>query len=310
MGSLVFWVLLLGSLVLPLNSSPFNPFVFSHRPLSSSFNGLSENFYAKSCPKVEKLIWNALGCEGSVLITSTAHDAERDADLNLSLPPDGFDLVIRAKKIVEAACPGVVSCADILAILARDVVYYAKGPWWPVDKGRRDGRNSKAANVAANVPSGYSNLTDLIERFQSKGQSKFDLVTLSGAHNLGLTHCKEFANRLRQPDPTMNETLRTGLINGCPYPKIDPLVVVPFDETPAQFDNGYYENLRLHRGVLTSDQALFSGGDEYIRKMVLRFAEDKEQFFKLFGYAMKRLGAVGVKTGTEGEIRRECTSFN
>ncbi|XP_042490863.1 peroxidase 55-like [Macadamia integrifolia] len=325
MGSLVFWVLLLGSLLPP-------------RPLLSSSNGLSVNFYGNTCPNVENFIWNALvekmrepnkpnitlpgtlrlffhdcfveGCDGSVLITSTANDAERYADINKSLPPDGFDIVIRAKKAVEAACPGVVSCADILAILARDVVYYAKGPWWPVEMGRRDGRISKAAHAADQVPSGYSNLTDLIVRFQFKGLSKFDLVTVSGAHNLGSTHCIEFADRIRQHDPILNETLRAGLIKGCPYPKIDPLVVIPFHEPPFQFDNEYYKSLMQNKGLLTSDQALFSGGDEYIREMVLRFAGDKELFFKSFGNAMQRLGAVGVKTGTEGEIRRECTSFN
>ncbi|XP_042490874.1 peroxidase 55-like [Macadamia integrifolia] len=323
MGSLVFWVLLLGSLLPP-------------RPLLSSSNGLSENFYANTCPNVETFIWNALveklkepfrptlpatlrlffhdcfveGCDGSVLISSKAYDAERDAEINLSLIPDGFEVVNLAKKAVEAACPGVVSCADILAILARDVVYYAKGPWWPVEKGRRDGRNSKAANAAAQLPSGNSNLTDLIEMFQSKGLSKFDLVTLSGGHTLGLSHCTEFANRLRRPDPTMNETLRVDIIDRCPYPKINPLVMMEFDETAFQFDNLYYKRLRQLRGLLTSDQELFSGGDEYIRAMVSRFAEDQELFFKSFGNAMKRLGAVGVKTGTEGEIRKDCISFN
>lgn len=62
------------------------------------------------------------GCDASILITSSDRDAERDAEENLSLPGDGFDTVIKAKEAVEAKCPGVVSCADILAIAARDVV--------------------------------------------------------------------------------------------------------------------------------------------------------------------------------------------
>lgn len=64
------------------------------------------------------------GCDASILISSP--NAERDAPDNLSLAPDGFDTIIRAKQAVEAQCPGVVSCADILAIAARDVVVMVK----------------------------------------------------------------------------------------------------------------------------------------------------------------------------------------
>lgn len=62
------------------------------------------------------------GCDASVLIASPNNDAEKDAPDNLSLAGDGFDTVVKAKQAVEAQCPGVVSCADILVIAARDVV--------------------------------------------------------------------------------------------------------------------------------------------------------------------------------------------
>jgi peroxidase len=63
------------------------------------------------------------GCDGSVLITSTpGNTAERDADDNKSLAPEGFDTVNAAKAAVEDACPDVVSCADILTIAARDAI--------------------------------------------------------------------------------------------------------------------------------------------------------------------------------------------
>ena len=62
------------------------------------------------------------GCDASVMIASPNGDAEKDAEDNLSLAGDGFDTVVKAKEAVEAVCPGVVSCADVLAIAARDVV--------------------------------------------------------------------------------------------------------------------------------------------------------------------------------------------
>ena len=68
------------------------------------------------------------GCDASVIIASPRGDAEKDAPDNLSLAGDGFDTVIKAKQAVEAQCPGVVSCADILAIAARDVVVLVSIP--------------------------------------------------------------------------------------------------------------------------------------------------------------------------------------
>ena len=57
-----------------------------------------------------------------MLIASPNGNAEKDASENLSLAGDGFDTVIKAKEAVEGACPGVVSCADILALATRDVI--------------------------------------------------------------------------------------------------------------------------------------------------------------------------------------------
>ena len=61
------------------------------------------------------------GCDGSVLLNSTNNNqAEKAGIPNLSLR--GFQVIDAAKTAVEAACPGVVSCADILALVARDSI--------------------------------------------------------------------------------------------------------------------------------------------------------------------------------------------
>ena len=49
--------------------------------------------------------------------------AEKDAEENRDLRVEGFETVRKAKALVEGKCPGVVSCADILAIAARDYVH-------------------------------------------------------------------------------------------------------------------------------------------------------------------------------------------
>lgn len=66
------------------------------------------------------------GCDASVLISSKAGSkefAEKDAEDNKELAVEAFDTVNKAKAVVESKCPGVVSCADILALAARDFVH-------------------------------------------------------------------------------------------------------------------------------------------------------------------------------------------
>lgn len=64
-------------------------------------------------------IW-AQGCDGSVLLDDTITlRGEKRASPNIhSL--GGFRIIDRIKNKLESECPGVVSCADILTIAARD----------------------------------------------------------------------------------------------------------------------------------------------------------------------------------------------
>ena len=60
------------------------------------------------------------GCEGSVLLNSPTNQSEKNAFPNSSLR--GFHIIDKIKTALEKECPGVVSCADVLALVARDSV--------------------------------------------------------------------------------------------------------------------------------------------------------------------------------------------
>ncbi|GLJ29266.1 hypothetical protein SUGI_0577190 [Cryptomeria japonica] len=297
---------------------------------------LSENFYENSCPNVEAIVKNAVdqkfketdvtvpgtlrlffhdcfveGCDGSVIIQSTPDNkAEKDSEDNLSLEGDGFDTVIRAKQAVEAECPNTVSCADILTIAARDVLALVGGPGFNVELGRRDGTISQAARVAGNLPKATFNFDQLLSLFQKKGLTQTDLVALSGVHTLGFAHCDQFSSRYTSNpiDPSLNKQYAKQLQQICNSNR-DPDFVVGLDPTtPRHFDNNYYQNLVAGKGLLSSDEALIS--DQRSKSTVISFSRNSSVFFAAFAEAIKKLGRTDVKTGSQGEIRRDCSRFN
>ncbi|KAJ1271393.1 hypothetical protein BS78_06G125400 [Paspalum vaginatum] len=303
---------------------------------------LSPNYYRRSCPRAERIVADVIaakqranpstaagtlrlffhdcfvgGCDASVLVSplsSPSSAPERAAEINLSLPGDAFDAVGRAKAALEAACPGVVSCADVLALAARDLVAALGGPRFPVALGRRDSARSDARHVEGNLPRTNMSARAMARLFARKGLSPREMVALAGAHTVGFSHCAEFAHRIygyrgAPHDPRLNPEFARALQRSCAGYRDDPTVSIFNDVvTPRDFDETYYKNLPRGLGLLASDAALW----EYppTRVFAQRYAANRTAFFEDFAAAMQRLGAVGVKTGRQGVVRRQCDALD
>ncbi|XP_073318146.1 peroxidase 16-like [Primulina huaijiensis] len=304
-------------------------------------NRLSTNFYRNICPNVESLVRAAVetkfrqtfvtapatlrlffhdcfvrGCDASILLASPKGKAEKDHPDNLSLAGDGFDTVIKAKSAVDsiAHCRNKVSCADILALAARDAINLAGGPFYPVELGRRDGRISTMAGVQRKIPGPGFSLNHLISMFSRHKLHLTDLIALSGAHTIGFSHCGRFSHRIynfsrsNSIDPTLNMAYAMQLRQTCPK-NVDPRIAINMDPaTSNTFDNAYYKNLIEGKGLFTSDQELFT--DARSRATVNLFASNSAAFGDAFAQAMIKLGRIGVLTGKKGEIRIDCSMPN
>lgn len=61
------------------------------------------------------------GCDASILLDPAGGlKSEKESTPNLNLK--GFDIINKIKSQIEEVCPGVVSCADIVVLAAREGV--------------------------------------------------------------------------------------------------------------------------------------------------------------------------------------------
>ncbi|KAI4972324.1 hypothetical protein ZWY2020_003253 [Hordeum vulgare] len=208
---------------------------------SAADGQLRPDFYAATCTNLASIVRGAMvtavsaerrmgasvlrlhfhdcfvqGCDGSVLLDDLPpFVGEKSAASNLN-SLRGFDVIDGIKASVEAACPGVVSCADILALAARDGTVLLGG---------RRGR---------------------------KGFTPREMAALSGAHTVGFAQCRSFRERLYK-DGSVDPVFADNLKANCPASGpagdsfLEPLDVL----TASVFDNNYYHNLAVRRGLLT-----------------------------------------------------------
>ncbi|KAF8088339.1 hypothetical protein N665_0545s0007 [Sinapis alba] len=324
--------------------SSFHPVLFLFLVLifvpsisSAQETNLTKDYYQETCPDFGKIVRETVttkegppartaagilrlffhdcfveGCDASVLIAKNAlNKSERDGEINHSLTEETFDIVTSIKTALEKSCPGVVSCADILAQSTHDVITMTGGPSYEVKLGRKDGFESKAHKVGENLPLPDHTVQDMMSLFQRKGFTLQEMVALSGGHTIGISHCKDFMGRVTgpQPDPDIDARYAEVLKSLCENYTANDMKGSFLDPvTPDKFDNMYYKNLEKGMGLLASDYILFK--DNGTRPFVELYANNQTAFFEDFARAMEKLGMVGVKGDNDGEVRRICANSN
>lgn len=182
------------------------------------------------------------------------------------------------------------------------------GPTWKVRVGRRDSTTANKAEANTSIPSPFMNLPQLLNSFKNQGLKAKDLVVLSGAHTLGFSQCTLFRSRIHNDtadeiDVSFARRQRVA----CPQSGRDGNLAT-LDQTPAHFDSRYFHNLLSKRGLLQSDQSLFSGGET--DNLVKKYSDNSGVFWRDFARSMIRMANIRPLTGENGQIRTNCRKLN
>ncbi|CAN6234993.1 unnamed protein product [Urochloa humidicola] len=306
------------------------------------FVPLQPHFYDHSCPQMQAIVGAIVakahaedprmaasllrmhfhdcfvqGCDASVLLD--ADGSGRFATEKRSNPNKdslrGFEVIDEIKAAVEHACPHLVSCADIVAVAARDSVVLTGGPGWEVPLGRRDSLTASLSGSNNLIPAPNDSLPTIIGKFANQGLDVVDLVALSGGHTIGDSRCVSFRQRLYgqnnngQVDRTLNPAYAAELRGRCPRSGGDQNLFALDPATQFRFDNQYYHNILAMNGLLSSDEILLTQGRQTM-ELVHRFAADQGFFFEQFAKSMVKMGNISPLTGQAGEIRKNCRRVN
>ncbi|KAK6930287.1 hem peroxidase, partial [Dillenia turbinata] len=298
--------------------------------------GLSYDFYAKSCPPLEDIVRATLqnifltdpttpaallrlmfhdcqvqGCDASILLDQGSGNLAPEMASSRNSAIQKREAINAIKTMTETACPGQVSCADIVILAAREAVSMSGGPLIRVPLGRRDSKISNYRLADASLPHPNTGVNDMLNIFAKKGMTIEETVAILGAHTLGVTHCFNVLDRLNRMQGGAGSS---GDIDGgfllflrltCPpMSLISNTSFVANDPSMFTFDNQYYAMAMGGRGVLRIDAEMAS--DPRTARIMSHFSMNQDAFFRAFSSAFVKLSTSGVLTRNQGVIRRTC----
>ncbi|KAG9130320.1 hypothetical protein Leryth_004330 [Lithospermum erythrorhizon] len=284
-------------------------------------NDLQEEFYDKSCPMLYDIIeWYidaaskndsrmaasllrlhfhdcfVNGCEASVLLDETEDFKGEKNSLGNHNSLRGFELIDAIKEEVESYCPSTVSCADILALAAREAVLQSGGPYYPVAVGRRDGLTASEEDANAHLPSFFEPLDDITAKFTVHGLDLKDMGhTPLVLHNATKSRVGSSVSRILVFDLDIRFS-QTEIYKNCldVYIRLQCLIInMAFTMHITIILLTVFNLIATDWGIQTPLSLL--------NNIVNR---------PLFAASMVKMGNIGVLTGEAGQIRKKCNLVN
>uniref|UniRef100_J3LVF3 Peroxidase n=1 Tax=Oryza brachyantha TaxID=4533 RepID=J3LVF3_ORYBR len=272
------------------------------------------------------------GCDGSVLLDTTPSNSssgvEKAAANNIGLR--GFELI----DAIKAKLGDAVSCADIVVLAGRDAAaILSRGRiTYALKTGRRDGVVSSAAAADATLPQSTFEVSQLKGNFAKKNFTTEELVVLSGAHAVGVSHLSSFKDRLNAATATpIDPSYAAALARDVEALKGQQNTTDPterfnirdmdagfrnasgFDATGVNttavgvLDNSFYHATLQNMVLLKSDWVLRTDGEA--SGSLSDFRDDAAKWEAEFAAAMVKLSNLPAE-GTRFEIRKSCRSTN
>ncbi|WVZ98241.1 hypothetical protein U9M48_043706 [Paspalum notatum var. saurae] len=297
-------------------------------------------YYSESCPRAEDIVQEQVAqlyhkhgntavswlralfhdcmvrsCDASLLLETSRAAGVSEKASPRSFGMRNFKYLDAIKAALERECPGTVSCADALALAARDGAAALGGPRAAVRTGRKDSRAAYYAEVERDVPNHNDTVSAVLDRFAAAGVVGAEgAVALLGAHSVGRVHCFNLVGRLYPAvDAGMDPAYGAYLRGRCPTADAredtrDVAYARNDRATPMLLDNMYYKNLMARRGLLLVDQRL--ADDPRTAPFVARMAADNAYFHDRFAAALITLSENNPLGDDEGEVRRDCRFVN
>ncbi|CAL9027155.1 unnamed protein product [Prunus brigantina] len=325
------------SFLLALSLLAFVPLCFCDKTLGGY---LYPQFYDHSCPRATEIVKSVLakavarearmaasllrlhfhdcfvqGCDASILLDSSKNIITEKRSVPNQNSARGFEVIDEIKSALEKECPNTVSCADIMALAARDSTVLSGGPNWEVPLGRRDSKGASLSGSNNNIPAPNNTFQTILTKFKRQKLNIVDLVALSGSHTIGNARCTSFRQRLYNQsgnglaDFTLDQKYAAQLRTRCPRSGGDQTLFFLDFVSPTKFDNSYFKNLLASKGLLNSDEILITKS-QVTKQLVQQYAENTELFFEQFAKSMVKMGNISPLTGSRGEIRKRCRKIN